>query len=372
MSDFIIKEEFFEAEADTSDRFCPCPKPTPCPVSTGPDLSGGAGSVVLSTAAPSINFSGAVILLSKADAPRFSALDLESPSLNGRSDRHLFTDSTMNSDDDLIIEGDSPSVDRTLRRTLSGHSLKKPPDLGVVEELVLPNSALVLPNSMSPLGSVPTPLLSQNIPDDDEIVSESLMECDLDRYSYEPNVGSTLSSIPSIESGTPGVLPPVSFGKAEVMDEGAAASGFVSSQPMASAPDSVASQPRGPYLVRHKFNRFDPENESIDQFINRFDDFAEHYRWTNKSQLFYLKQSIPKGCERILWDKGRINSVEELVKSLRDLYSDSARSTRSRRELRMLVRGKDESLGTVYGRVKRLAHMAWPERFMHPSMFKNK
>src|SRR6266568_3208765 len=314
MSDFIIKEEFFEAEADTSDRFCPCPKPTPCPVSTGPDFSGGAGSVVLPTAAPSINFSGAVTLLSEADAPSFSSLGLELPGLaghlaghslsrqpdvtiadanlpttmvdgNGRSAGHLFTDSTMvSSDDDLIIEGDSPSVGRTL----SGYSLKKPPDLGVVEELVLPDS-------MSPLGSVPTPLLSQNIPDDDEIVSESLMECDMVRYSYEPNVGSTPSSILSIESGTPGVLPPVSFGKAEVMDEGADASGFVFSQPMASAPDSVASQPHGPYLDRHKFNRFDPRNESIDQFIDRFDDFAEHYRWSDNSQLFYLKQSIPAG-----------------------------------------------------------------------------
>src|SRR6266496_5283015 len=100
MSDFIIKEEFFEAEADTSDGFCPCPKPTPCPVSTGPDLSGGAGPVVLSTAAQSLNFSGAVTLLFEADAPSFSSLDLE-----------------------------SPSMDRTLRRSLSGHSLKKPPDL---------------------------------------------------------------------------------------------------------------------------------------------------------------------------------------------------------------------------------------------------
>src|SRR6266568_3645764 len=330
MSDFIIKEEFFEAEAATSDRFRPCPKPAPCPVLTGPDLSGGAGPVVLPTAAPSINFSGAVTLLSEADAPSFSSLGLELPGLaghlagrsagysaghslsrqpdvtiadanlpttmldgNGRSAGHLFTDSTINSDDDLIIEGDSPSVDRTLRRTLSGYSLKKPPDLGVVEELVLPNS-------MSPLGSVPTPLLSQNIPDDDEIVSESLMECDMVRCSYEPNVGSTLDSIPSIESGTPGVLPPVSFGKAEVMDEGAEASGFVYSQPMASAPDSVASQPHGPYLDRHKFNRFDPRNESIDQFIDRFDDFAEHYRWTDKSQLFYLKQSIPTESQHIL------------------------------------------------------------------------
>src|SRR6266568_4999895 len=192
------------------------------------------------------------------------------------------------------------------------------------------------------------------------------MECDMVRCSYEPNVGSTLDPILSIESGTPGVLSPESFGKAEVMDEGADASGFVSSQPMASAPDSVASQSEWPYLVRHKFNRFDPENESIDQFINRFDDFAEHYRWTDKSQLFYLKQSIPAECEHILWDKGRINSVEGLVKSLQDFYSDSARSTRSRRELRMLVRGKDESLGTVYGRVKRLAHMAWPEKFTSP------
>src|SRR6266581_2221347 len=135
---------------------------------------------------------------------------------------------------------------------------------------------------------------------------------------------------------------------------------------MASAPDSVASQSEWPYLVRHKFNRFDPKNESIDQFINRFDDFAEHYRWTDKSQLFYLKQSIPTESQHILWDKGIINSVEGLVKSLRDLYSDSARSIRSRRELRMLIRGKDESLGTVYGRVKRLAHMAWPEKFTLP------
>src|SRR6266581_7905926 len=261
MSDFIIKEEFFEAEADTSDGFCPHPKPAPCPVLSGPDLSGGAGPVVLPTAVPSINFSGAVTLLSEADTPSFSSLGLELPGLaghsagrlaghsagysaghslsrqpdvtiadanmpttmldgNGRSAGHLFTDSTMiSSDDDLIIEGDSPSVDRTLRRTLSGYSLKKPPDLGVVEELVLPNS-------MSPLGSVPTPLLSQNIPDDDEIVSESLMECDMVRCSYEPNVGSTLSSILSIESATPGVLPPESFGKAEVMDEGADASGL--------------------------------------------------------------------------------------------------------------------------------------------------
>ncbi len=150
MSDFIIKEEFFEAEADTSDRFRSCPKPAPCPVLTGPDLSGGAGPVVLPTAAPSINFSGAVTLLSEADAPSFSSL--ESPSLSGRSsgrsgghsdhslsrqadvmladansptfgsgrsDGHLFTDSTMISDDDLIIEGDSHSVERTLRRTLS-------------------------------------------------------------------------------------------------------------------------------------------------------------------------------------------------------------------------------------------------------------
>src|SRR6266568_8171091 len=192
------------------------------------------------------------------------------------------------------------------------------------------------------------------------------MECDMVRCSYEPNVGSTLSSIPSIESGTPGVLPPVSFGKAEVMDEGAEASGFVSSQPMASAPDSVASPSEWPYLVRHKFNRFDPENESIDQFINRFDDFAEHYPWTDKSQLFYLKQSIPTESQHILRDKGITNSVEGLVKSLRDLYSDSAHSIRSRRELRMLIRGKDESLGTVYGRVKRLAHMAWPEKFTSP------
>src|SRR6266496_1204918 len=404
MSDFIIKEEFFEAEADTSDRFCPCPKPTPCPVSTGPDLSGGDGPVVLPTAAPSINFSGAVTLLSEADAPSFSSLGLELPGLaghlagrlaghsagysaghslsrqpdvtiadanlpttmldgSGRSGGHLFTDSTVNSDDDLIIEGDSPSVGRTLRRTLSGHSLKKPPDLRVDgEELVLPNSELVLPNSMSPLGRVPTPLLSPTVPDD-EIVRESLMECDM---SIEPNVGSTLSPILSIESGTPGVLPPESLGKAEVMDEGAEASGFVSSQPMASAPDSVASQPQGPYLDHHKFNRFDPRNESIDQFLDRFDDFAEHYRWSDNSQLFYLKQSIPAECEHILWDKGMNSSVEGLVKSLRDFYSDSARSTRSRRELRMLVRNKDESLGTVYGRVKRLAHMAWPERFMAP------
>src|SRR6266568_3269178 len=161
-----------------------------------------------------------------------------------------------------------------------------------------------------------------------------------DNMSIEPNVGSTLSSILSIESGTPGVLPPGPFGKAEVMDEGADASGLVSSQPMASAPDSVASQSEWPYLVRHKFNRFDPGNESINQFMNRFDDFAEHYRWTDKSQLFYLKQSIPRECEHILWDKGIHNSVEELVKSLRDLYSDSARSTRSRRELRLLIRNK--------------------------------
>ncbi len=142
---------------------------------------------------------------------------------SGRSGGHLFTDSTVNSDDDLIIEGDSPSVERTLRRTLNGHSLNKPPDLRVDDEdLVLPNSELVLPNSMSPLGSVPTPLLLPTIPDDG-IVSESLMECDM---SIEPNVGSTLSSILSIESGTPGVLPPESFGKAEVMDEGADASGL--------------------------------------------------------------------------------------------------------------------------------------------------
>src|SRR6266581_3200445 len=125
MSDFIIKEEFFEAEADTSDRFRSCPKPAPCPVLTGPDLSGGAGPVVLPTAAPSINFSGAVTAF-----------------CSGRSGGHLFTDSTVNSDDDLIIEGDSPSVGRTLRQTLSGHSLKKPPDLRVDEELVLPNSEL--------------------------------------------------------------------------------------------------------------------------------------------------------------------------------------------------------------------------------------
>src|SRR6266568_4252548 len=102
---------------------------------------------------------------------------------SGRSGGHLFTDSTVNSDDDLIIEGDSPSVGRTLRRTLrrtlSRHSLKKPPDLRVDgEELVLPNSELVLPNSMSPLGRVPTPLLSPTVPDED-LVCESLMECDM-------------------------------------------------------------------------------------------------------------------------------------------------------------------------------------------------
>src|SRR6266496_2976859 len=363
MSDFIIKEEFFEAEADTSDRFCPCPKPTPCPVSTGPDFSGGAGSVVLPTAAPSINFSAAVTLLSEAKAPTFSSLGLELPGLaghsagrlaghsagysaghslsrqpdvtiadanmpttmldgNGRSAGHLFTDSTINSDDDLIIEGDSPSVDRTLRRTLSVYSLNKPPDLGVVEELVLPIS-------MSPLGSVPTPLLSQNIPDDDEIVSESLMECDMVRYSYEPNVGSTLSSIPSIESGTPGVLPPVSFGKAEVMDEGADASGFVFSQPMASAPDSVASQPGGPYLVRHEFNKFDPWNESIDVFVNRFKAHAEYYHWDDNCQLIHLKQSVPSESEHILWDKRRVRSTEALFQSLRDRYHDRAQAVSS-------------------------------------------
>src|SRR6266568_5004898 len=88
MSDFIIKEEFFEAEAATSDRFRPCPKPAPCPVLTGPDLSGGAGPVVLPTAAPSINFSGAVTLLSEAGAPSFSSVDLELPDLSGRLSGH--------------------------------------------------------------------------------------------------------------------------------------------------------------------------------------------------------------------------------------------------------------------------------------------
>src|SRR6266568_4248964 len=337
MSDFIIKEEFFEAEADTSDRFCPCPKPTPCPVSTGPDLSGGDGPVVLPTAAPSINFSGAVTLLFEADAPSFSSLGLELPGLagrlaghsvgysaghslsrqpdviiadanlpttmldgNGRSAGHLFTDSTMiSSDDDLIIEGDSPSVGRTL----SGHSLKKPPDLRVDgEELVLPDSELVLPNSMSPLGSVPTPLLSPIVPD--EVVSESLMECDI---SLEPNVGSTLDSILSIESGIHGVLAP------EVRNQDADASGFVFSQPMAVTSEVVSSQPMTS-KVRQEFNGFDPRHESVDQFIDRFDDFSEHYRWTDEDQLFYLRHSIPKDCEQILWDKGGINSVEELVK----------------------------------------------------------
>src|SRR6266496_5763377 len=88
MSDLINKEEFFEAEADTSDRFQSCPKLAPCPVLSGLDFSGGAGPVVLPTAAPSINFSGAVTLLSEADAPSFSSLGLELPGLAGHSAGH--------------------------------------------------------------------------------------------------------------------------------------------------------------------------------------------------------------------------------------------------------------------------------------------
>src|SRR6266568_8122944 len=110
MSDFIIKEEFFEAEAATSDRFRPCPKPAPCPVLTGPDLSGGAGPVVLPTAAPSINFSGAVTLLSEADAPRFSSLDLESPCLSGHSGGHSGGHSLSRQADVMLADANLPTI----------------------------------------------------------------------------------------------------------------------------------------------------------------------------------------------------------------------------------------------------------------------
>jgi len=77
-----------------------------------------------------------------------------------------------------------------------------------------------------------------------------------------------------------------------------------------------------PYLVRRKLGKFDPRNESIDAFANRFRAHAEYYHWDDDCQLIYLKQSVPSESEHILWDKRRVRSIDGLFQSLRDRYPD--------------------------------------------------
>ena len=115
-----------------------------------------------------------------------------------------------------------------------------------------------------------------------------------------------------------------------------------------------------------KLYPYDGTSEPFETFIARFENFSDHFQWSEQERLFNLRNSLAKSVGNVLWDSGSPSSSAELIQLLRSRYGTEHQAERFRMELKTRRRQKDEPLQSVFQDIKRLMALAFPGQ--HGSM----
>jgi len=146
---------------------------------------------------------------------------------------------------------------------------------------------------------------------------------------------------------------------------------FVSSATPASArrpggyPSSASSTDRDrpevakPFVPHIKLGVYRGES-SLETFLAKFENCSQFTQWSDRERLFYLRNALEGVAGQVLWDVNAGQSVEALIRLLRNRFGNQNQMERYRAELKARRRQPGESLQKLYQDICRLMALAHP------------
>jgi predicted aspartyl protease len=94
--------------------------------------------------------------------------------------------------------------------------------------------------------------------------------------------------------------------------------------------------------------------------LAKFRFISEHFEWTEKQQLLYLRTNLEGAAGELLWSHPELSTMDEVVGVLQNRFGTQNQRERFRIELRTIRRKSGEDLQTLYQEVVRLMSLAYP------------
>ena len=126
------------------------------------------------------------------------------------------------------------------------------------------------------------------------------------------------------------------------------------------ADDACDARQSGGAKSEVKLEKYDARTESVELFLQRFEDHSKFYNWNKATRAFRLRTALKGDAAQILLDLSGIPSDEELINALRLRYGTDQEKLRFRRELMSFRRSSNQSAGEVYTEVQRLLRLGYP------------
>jgi len=102
---------------------------------------------------------------------------------------------------------------------------------------------------------------------------------------------------------------------------------------------------------------------SFETFLAQFQNCALYNKWTKKEQIVYLRSSLEKDANQVLWDYSAETTalLSRMIRTLKERFGEANQSDKYRFELKNRRRRPNETLRNLHSDIRRLAALALSE-----------